>query len=674
MGEGRCAMRHLERRQRVIRGVARSFAFVAVLFATVQAKAQPANLAGTYHFLQDWDGATAAEGTIVSITFSLTGTASFSAIGPGENVADRGPYSVSGNRITLSLPNIGKSANNQPFSLIGNTLILPFKVFSDGPGTSTWLSATLPGGKPGGGDTPPPNPPEPPQPPQPPQPPEPPKPPPPPPEPPKPPEPHPPQPPPIPPQPPNAKVYPFVGDWVAMAWGWETRFRSSDIGNIPGKNNVMTLTVKHLARLDFTVDMAGRIVGDGEVTYDLDPNLCGVAHLTRQVNEAVNMMSMLADIDQAGAEIVKHANDYFNLASEVEEANVKYYVDELAQLGHELDSPKQWKPDGPIGKMFKYAQENGPAEAEGTQDLAKALWKERCKAKTPAVLVGTTLSCDDLLFMSGETGKGWGDMAADWAKKKAKDKATEAPGDEEYWKKGAEWLYAQTKGPLKEKIKKELEEHSRMGFQLAAEDESKQRAACEGGSTLRAGTSVGNMTATGTAATVAGAAATMAMGGMPGGLVTQVPGVTQVQYEYKGLAHGPEKRRFRVKGYIRNGEMYLQKDGDKDLVVEWMVNFKKEHAKFPTWSPFIEDEGATVLQSGDLRILERKVTYTTKKDKNGKTYKVPHEVTMVKDTISNTPFAVFHKTGEHRNGNAKWHEYEYFYYAHQIMKPLEATK
>jgi hypothetical protein len=92
--------------------------------------------AGVWTFVGDSNGATADVGTIVTLTFS-NASAAFAATGPGRTLNADGPCSTTANRITLKLPAIGKSAANAPFTLSGDTLTLPFHVFSDGPGTST---------------------------------------------------------------------------------------------------------------------------------------------------------------------------------------------------------------------------------------------------------------------------------------------------------------------------------------------------------------------------------------------------------------------------------------------------------------------------------------------------------------------------------------------------------
>src|SRR5581483_8692493 len=92
----------------------------------------------------------------------------------------------------------------------------------------------------------------------------------------------------------NGPYAQYVGDWVGLGWGWETRFKSSDMGANPGNgHDMMTLTVRHLARFDFTVDKNGQIKGDGEITYDLDPNLCGVYRAAQEVNMAIDVLKSI---------------------------------------------------------------------------------------------------------------------------------------------------------------------------------------------------------------------------------------------------------------------------------------------------------------------------------------------------------------------------------------------
>jgi len=432
----------------------------------------------------------------------------------------------------------------------------------------------------------------------------------------------------------------------------------------------MTLTVKHLTRFDFTVDKAGNIVGDGEVTYDLDPNLCGVARLTQQVNEAVNMMAQIPDFMEAGANIAKKATEYFNAGNLGEEGDLATYLSRWTSFQK-----------AETGKRLQYQpyMSSKVAGNYSVTSLAQTVWEDRCLTGAPVKLVGG-LTCADLA--EGPFGATFQKLAG------------QAQVPEDFWDKAAEWIYAQAKDKLKEQVKDKLKEKTKEVFKQFTQAEDKQKAACEGSPTLKAGTSVG--AGAGDVAKSAGefgkavagmaAGATLGPGAMAGAMLS-VPGVTQVNYEYKGLANGPESRRFKLKGNLSGGKMNLKMDGDvyagdKNLVVEYMVNWKRDRKTFPTWSPYIEDEGGNVEENGSMRVLERTVVTGTCKevnakrkalgappDPNCKDSGVPHEVTVAHDVHMASPFATFHKTGTQRNHVKVWHEYEYFWYAHQITKP-----
>ncbi len=65
---------------------------------------------GACSFVADSSGATSDAGVSISLTFGAGGTLSF--VGSGSTqVSDQGTYSVSGNSITISLPDMGKSAH-----------------------------------------------------------------------------------------------------------------------------------------------------------------------------------------------------------------------------------------------------------------------------------------------------------------------------------------------------------------------------------------------------------------------------------------------------------------------------------------------------------------------------------------------------------------------------------
>ncbi len=113
-----------------------------LLMSIVPGLAQGIAPSGTYTFAGDSDGGTTGKGSNVTITFTpASGAVVVHALRPGETFTDNGNYRVAGHLITLSLPQLGISVSNQPFTMTGATLVLPFKVFSEGAGTSTWMGA-----------------------------------------------------------------------------------------------------------------------------------------------------------------------------------------------------------------------------------------------------------------------------------------------------------------------------------------------------------------------------------------------------------------------------------------------------------------------------------------------------------------------------------------------------
>jgi hypothetical protein len=171
-----------------------------------------------------------------------------------------------------------------------------------------------------------------------------------------------------------------------------------------------------------------------------------------------------------------------------------------------------------------------------------------------------------------------------------------------------------------------------------------------------------------------------ALGSAPFGLVLSIPGVTQVQYYYKGLKDGPENRKFKIKGKLVSDKLYLEMDGDvydgdKNLTVEYQVNYKKETPKFPCWTPFLKD-GADAMESGKETIYESKEFVSIKEFEDPATGKkmkieVPERVTSKKEIYQNTPFATFRETGTHRDKKSMWRDYEYVWNAHRITTPKE---
>jgi hypothetical protein len=139
----------------------------------------------------------------------------------------------------------------------------------------------------------------------------------------------------------------------------------------------------------------------------------------------------------------------------------------------------------------------------------------------------------------------------------------------------------------------------------------------------------------------------------PAALVLSIPGLTQVQYEYKGLANGPELRTFNITGHVDgdvdHGKLQLQMDGDvagdKSLYVQYTVNLQTTKSPFPAWSPFLSAPGDV-----QMAIVRQDL-----------------------DTFS--PTATFDEKGQHRNGVQAWQDYEYMWHAEKVgARPDDTVK
>jgi hypothetical protein len=169
----------------------------------------------------------------------------------------------------------------------------------------------------------------------------------------------------------------------------------------------------------------------------------------------------------------------------------------------------------------------------------------------------------------------------------------------------------------------------------------------------------------------------VAFGKLPVGLILSIPGVTQVQYYYKGLKNGPETRKFNIKGKLINGELFLEMDGDvyegdRLLTIEYMVNYKKENPTFPTWSPFLQKGGKMFPANSEVTIYEQEQKTKTGKFKDAatgeeKTIQIPYTVTSEHKEILPFPYASFRDAGQHRNGVKVWHEYEYNWNVYKVQ-------
>ncbi len=170
----------------------------------------------------------------------------------------------------------------------------------------------------------------------------------------------------------------------------------------------------------------------------------------------------------------------------------------------------------------------------------------------------------------------------------------------------------------------------------------------------------------------------LATGSLPGGLLLSIPGVTQVQYYYKGLVNGPEVRNFTISGRIDGYEMYLKfenADGDPQLYIEYQVNYQTDKSSFPIWSPFLSEPGMIVpsgtMTEYELEQYEVEQEFVDPATGKKQKMKVPRQRLVSEDVHFDTPFAVFNEAGTKRNNVSVWHEYEYNWTAYKFNKKDE---
>ena len=198
--------------------------------------------------------------------------------------------------------------------------------------------------------------------------------------------------------------------------------------------------------------------------------------------------------------------------------------------------------------------------------------------------------------------------------------------------------------PGADDILKRLAEETKQKIQALSVQARKEDGACSHGAAGLGGTSVGPRTPEALAATLVKSAIQDAASlSLPVGTMLSIPGVTQVQYDYKGLPNGAEVRSFRISGHLEGGldaRLRLQMDGsvegDRNLYVEYMVNYRKSRSAFPAWSPFLDTPA--VIQPGFVR----------------------QQVTTL------SAIADFSEKGVHRNGVKPWQEYDYKWHVERI--------
>lgn len=157
-------------------------------------------------------------------------------------------------------------------------------------------------------------------------------------------------------------------------------------------------------------------------------------------------------------------------------------------------------------------------------------------------------------------------------------------------------------------------------------------------------------------------------GSFPTGMILSIPGVTKVQYEYKGLVNGPEKRTFKVKGFVDDdGIMRLNfgglVDGSSNLNIQYTVNYKTEKSSFPVWSPFTAGSARIKPYGKEETIVTSDevvdVPITNHETGETKTVQATKQNVEIEKATIDIPYASFRESGKNRGGKTMWHEYEY---------------
>jgi hypothetical protein len=458
----------------------------------------------------------------------------------------------------------------------------------------------------------------------------------------------------------NSSIGAFVGDWVGTGWGWEIRFKQSagEFGkqfargklDLPFENEkiIMSLMVTHTTHFYLKIDKTGNVKGEGIITYDLIPNLCGLAALTKQVNEAINMMDKIPSIFKWSGELSKKAIKNFNREWADEYAKYAGSLEELSSITEKSGSVSEEEIKSFVEKWI-----TGAWYSDDIRKLAASIISNRCSSGEHNF--GNDIDCKLIVALLNK------DVAESVSKMALNE------------------VIDRVLSKLSEKYKEKMK-----GIALDSQ-KGEELCKCGAGASVVAGNKYGPTTLEELVMQFGpdildAAMFQAALGSAPFGLVLSIPGVTQVQYYYKGLKDGPENRKFKIKGKLISGKLYLEMngdvyEGDKNLTVEYQVNYKKETPQFPCWTPFLDD-GADVKESGKEIIYESKEFVTIKEfvdPATGKKVKieVPERVTSKKEIFQDTPFATFRETGTHRDNKSMWHDYEYVWNVHRVTTPKE---
>lgn len=112
-------------------------ALIALVALCVGTFAWSAGIEGTYRMLKDSNGGSPKAGAVVELAFAKS-TFTLKAVQPGETVEDKGTYRLIGNTITITFEEMEQGRQTGPYALKDGVLTLPFMMFSNKRGTSTW--------------------------------------------------------------------------------------------------------------------------------------------------------------------------------------------------------------------------------------------------------------------------------------------------------------------------------------------------------------------------------------------------------------------------------------------------------------------------------------------------------------------------------------------------------
>lgn len=113
---------------------------IGVLAAVTPVLAAGTAPTGTWRLFKDSDGKVPKAGAVIELTFGK-GTFHVKAVQSGETVEDEGTFEVAGRTLRMEFRSLSQGKVWGPYSLSPDTIVLPFKMMSDGSGSSTWMTA-----------------------------------------------------------------------------------------------------------------------------------------------------------------------------------------------------------------------------------------------------------------------------------------------------------------------------------------------------------------------------------------------------------------------------------------------------------------------------------------------------------------------------------------------------